>query len=409
MERCNVILCNPSAENQQAHNPRSSNTGVASSKLSAGGVDYLRVSVWARWEEKAFNRLLVLLQMAQDRGKSVGSGEVAIEANADGDTWHVRPHGSNTGLRHKFLVRWGSCVISFSGRQVGLKCHPNVQIEMASTHLMSVGHHEKAWGECMAMLRSTGMTVERTTVSRIDLCVDFAGMGMGEFQEQILGDQMIRRAREIDFRCKDPSEFESMTFGTRNKLRIYEKRKEAQRSPEKLGLMVQRRWGKITDKAVRVEFEITGDKLEKIGCGRSVGEVFANLGAIADYFTSDWFRLADRPVDREGKNQSKPGNSDLWNKVVQAFHEWIGAAQGELKPVTKSRQTKDQTLACLIGYASKWVAINTVDQDEIDEVVTEMFDWFMSGMFDESVAIKRLIHGGKSGVLPAESVEDIPF
>ena len=404
-----MILCNPSADNQQAHNPRSSNTGVASSKLSAGGVDYLRVSVWARWKEDAFNRLLLLLQMAQDRGKSVGSGEVAIEANADGDTWHVRPHGSNIGLRHKFLVRWGSCVISFSGRQVGLKCHPNVQIEMASTHLMSVGHHEKAWGEVMAMLAATGMEVERTSVSRIDLCVDFAGMGMTEFQNQIMGEQVIRRAREIDIRAKNVTEFESFTFGTKNKIRIYEKRKEVQSNPSKLGLMIQRRWGKVTDKAVRVEFQVMGDKLEKIGCGRGVGEVFANLGAITDYFTSDWFRIADRRVDREGKNQSKPGNSDLWNKVVQAFHEWIGAAQGELKPVTKSRQTKDQTLACLIGYASKWVAMNTVDQEEIDEVVTEMFDWFMTGMFDESVAIKRLTHGGKSGVLPAESVEDIPF
>ncbi len=398
----------PSAHSEQVHHPRSSNTGVSSSICESGGVDYLRVSVWGSWSENSFNRLLLLLQTAQEHGKSQQQESYQIEL-ADGEVWSVLPHGSNSGLRHKFIVRWGTAVITFSGRQVGLKCHPNVQIEMASSHLMTVGHHEKAWREVIEMLGRTGMVLERTTVSRLDLCVDLAGVGMDEFQREIAGGQLIRRARKGSTHWSDPESWETFTLGQKSKVRIYEKRKEVERNPDKMLLMLKRRWGTMPKKAVRVEFELHGKKLEEIGCGRSVEDVFERMGAIVDYFTQDWFRLADKPVDRDGKNQSKPENSDLWNQVVQAFHDWVGESEKELEPVTKSRQTKDQTLACLIGYASKWVAINTVDQQEIDEVVTEMFDFFSSGCFDEGVAIKRLLHGHKSGVIPEESLADIPF
>ena len=404
-----MILCNSSADSRQPHHPRSSNTGVASSILSSGGVDYLRFSVWGKWGEAPFNRLLLLLQLGQERAKSNEAGTASVEATREGDHWEVLPHGSNMGLRHKFIVRWRDAVITFSGRQVGMPSHPNVQVEMASTHLMGVGSHVEAYGQIMAMLRATGMEVERTTVSRIDICVDLVGRSVREFQDEIMGGHLVRRAKKYSTHGSDVENWETFTTGEKIKCRIYDKLKEVQRNPRKLAIMRQRRWGKCPENAVRVEFQVTGDKLEKIGCGRSVGEVFANLGAIADYFTGDWFRLADRKVDRASKNQSKPGNSDLWNKVVQAFHDWIGADQGELSPVTISRQTKDQTLSCLIGYASKWVAMNTVDQEEIDEVVTELFDWFSTGMFDESVAIKRCKVASSQAVLPEESLHEVPF
>ena len=405
-----MILCNSSADSQQPHHPRSSNTGVASSNLRSGGVDYLRYSCWGKWTEKRFNRMLLLLQLGQERARSNESGSASIEATTEGDNWEVLPHGSNTGLRHKFVVRWRDVVITFSGRQVGLPSHPNVQVEMASTHLMSVGCHIEAYGQVMAMLRSTGMEVERTTVSRIDLCVDLVGRSMREFQDEILGGQSIRRATKYKIvGGRDVETWQTFETGKKNMIRIYDKVEEVKSNPRKLAIMRQRRWGKCPDSAVRVEFQVTGDKLQKIGCGRSVGEVFANLGAITDYFTGNWFRLADRRLDRKSKNQSKPGNSELWNNVVQAFHDWIGADQGELTPVTISRQTKDQTLSCLLGYASKWVAMNTVDQDEIDDIVTELFDWLSTGMFDESVAIKRCKVASSQGVLPEESMHELPF
>ena len=108
-------------------------------------------------------------------------------------------------------------------------------------------------------------------------------------------------------------------------IRDSDKAAECKNDPVKQAMLIERRWGKFTTKAIRVEFQLRNKALKKFFNVRTVADLFAALGTIAKWCTHEWFRIVEQ-FDRKNRNHARSEVTQLWRRVQEQFESWTGAA-----------------------------------------------------------------------------------
>lgn len=303
--------------------PASSITGGSNRQnidksLEIGGVDWFEVSLWVNWDLAKLEQLKTRLALAK-------SCSCAFDASVDfelagGEVVSVRPAGRKFG---PVLAEW---IIETQGMQIAIvdaatpesgRC--NMFLQIGSIALMSAGIKVLLEG-FSRLCEEWGFNVEKSSVSRIDLCVDLPGVPMKWFAEPFWRDWYITRA------TKDRIERENRAvtgiyIGKGDIiLRIYDKINELDGQPLKVEVMRDARYFGDPAEATRVEFQLRGKALKKKCDGNnSIEDVLARLGALANYLCVEWIRFTADEPDRENHNQHRAETSALWKFVQTAF------------------------------------------------------------------------------------------
>ena len=361
MPRMNVTSNQSTAQRQQntakSLCPLSSNTGAKSSLTVSGGVDYLEVSGWCHWSRETHDDLidkLESLKVEAIANRDAKNGGMALLEMDSGQVIEVLPNAIGKGVVCRYALRIaGGVRIGITTSREAAESKPNVRVMIPSDPLMVMGH-VAAWGAVESVIGELGGQIHRTNVSRIDLCADMVGKHVSEYVKLYLADQYIANARTTTIH-KDGRNYSGFTIGKAIKLRVYDKLLESKDKPDKLDILVQRRWGQMPDKATRVEFQIRGKQIrERITADTTVEGVFSAIPKMIEWLTDRWFRLTDRVVDHGNNNHQRAKHHDLWNETISAFQEWAGRNQSDLlAPIKRTNENTKRLFQQAIGCIAK--------------------------------------------------------
>lgn len=366
--------------------PRPGNTGAYSrlgvddgpNTLSTGGVDTLEISADIHWPQDRWDDLVGRLEEAQAKSERAAQdgGRVAMIQTDEGHGLTVSARGFGQGVRCRWAINYGAIKIGIVARRTFGESAPNARVIIGSVPLMVTGH-EACVETVREIIRGLGGECVNLNVSRIDICADLTECPVEDFSRAYRTDCYIAlAATSAEFR--DERRSTGLTFGRGMVGRIYDKSHECKQSanPDKLQILVERRWGKMDRYAdcTRVEFQLRSKNLRKvIGNDRSVENVFANLGTIAEWCTTDWLRFTDRTVDRANRNHSRANVSELWQRVCDAFAGWTGEPSRDLPPVHRTRCSADalvkQAVGCMAAAVAKVTDASESTVETIDNLV----------------------------------------
>lgn len=293
-----------------------SNRKCDSKSLEIGGLDWFEVSLWANWDLTKLNELTAKLARAKSSG-------VAFDASTEferpgGEVVTVEPSGRRLGpIYADYVVSTDGLQLAIVNQAVPDQSRPNLFLTIGSIPLMSAGI--KVLLEGLAKLAEEwGFNIERSSVSRIDLCVDLPGVDMAWFAKPFLNDQYICRA-QIDQINRRHRKVTGFTIGRGDILcRIYDKVLELNGQTLKQEVICEARYLGTPCIATRVEFQLRTKAIkEKCGGENTIEAVLSKLGSLANYLTTDWIRFTQDVPDRENNHQHLAKISDLW-KVTQA-------------------------------------------------------------------------------------------
>jgi len=229
-------------------------------------------------------------------------------------SWELSRSGRNL---FPYVLRQGDITLSLSNRPSDSPI-PNGQLSIGS---LSSNNNPS---DLLAMIKKWcllyGIIFVKETVSRVDLYADFEVA----IQKQHLSSQ----SRIVTRACKIANYFSNrklsgVQVGTSSiVLRCYDKLLEMQ---EKQATTKQEffttLWGRSPDHVTRVEYQLRREALHDFfrhSC--TFAELTAKIPDLWAYLTSEWFRLASRPVDRENRHQDREPVSPFWFAVQCAFN-----------------------------------------------------------------------------------------
>jgi hypothetical protein len=329
----------PVLENQSAEQSDSSDgliTNRPPSKTNSGGEDWFEVSLYLAHRD--FDGLSKRLNAAREAAEEGREGKDVV--SFEGVQFLVRPSGASAGTAHKRIhFRWqlqceNGLLIQLMNREHPHRTMPNGNLRITSVLLMQFGA-EFMWRHALALLEAMGCHVVRNKLSRVDPCVDIAGMKITAITDPYVAGHYVTRARASStFEYEDhvvQSCSAVYSFGRAPtgfvvgqgslKVRVYDKCRESNLVPEKIAAVVAYRWGYWTANASRVEFQVRRETLKDFGID-TVADWFAKRAAVCEYLCADWFRLTSGPVDRSHADRSD--TLPEWLVVQQAFADWTG-------------------------------------------------------------------------------------
>ena len=378
--------------------PETCNTGVSIRHL--GGLDTLEVSLYGYWHPCSWHPLKIELDAAKARAEAGVEGAYVV--SSEGDELEVGPTGCRKGVFCRWVLQWNGCTIAIVNNMAPSEHRLSVHVTIGSLRLMEVGH-DVAWQSVTDLLRCLGYEHDREVVGRADLCTDHADRSMDEVEQSIDEKRLICKARKSK-RFENADNLETYVRGTGALLvRIYDKAVECKNDPIKRAVMIANRWGKACDHAVRVEFQLRNKALQRFFSVKTVAELFAALGAISKWCTSEWFRIVNE-FDRKNRNHARATVSEFWSEVQQQFSDWCGTALPRCpKPrtlVPDFKQLKEQAVGCvssIVAHADGDFMANWI---EIGEELVEKAK--------ESIPIKRRkLEAAHRALFP--DLADVPF
>lgn len=369
-------------------------TGTAtrqSSPLEAwecsGGVDKLVVTIFGFFGPDAEAIAGQLEQARQNVAQKKGSGFV----NVFGASLILGPQGH----------RWANTFMPWVGEYDGIKYSiarwnqsdkcPVAKVEIGSLKLMRDGHRY-AWEQALRTLEQLGIRVVEGSVTRIDVCIDQAGVPVAPYCEAIFNEQVISRIRsKAGFNKNEDGSWQGCSVGTSDGVRvsIYDKVRElhdkgGDQEEPKREVLIQRRWGYDADVATRVEFQMSGKWLRSRWKNvKTVEEVFDRLDSIMDYLVNGFFRLVDGEVDRENRNQSRDcPMSPLWQRVVDGFVEALEQNKKVLEKIDPKLPNMKKRVQRLVSAALSICKLTPDYFEEEHQVLERTLNVLASALHD---------------------------
>jgi hypothetical protein len=243
--------------------------------------------------------------------------------------------GANAGLHYKYRFTIDGVVfLIHHNPPKGRQC---VRIRYGATALIGRNFFV-LHSAVLAFLHSLGFIVTDEKLSRVDMQV-LIKRKVSEFVLPILRGHAVKKSRidGIKNRCE---KIETYTLGNSGRLElcIYDKRAELNHAlshdPVKYRLMLQYcinpeyffSGGSIT----RIEFRLWRDALRAVGID-TVQDLQEREFALADWLTTHWFRLLEKPKIRGHENTASI--HPLWLEVQELFRKWFSGVGDHNQPV----------------------------------------------------------------------------
>ncbi len=264
--------------------------------------------------------------------------------------------GGGRGTHFEFVLEYHGIRILLANRASFTRTQPNGRAEATGRACLLVGIFSVVWTVQQFVL-AVGGFIEKEGLSRVDVCLDMAGVPVDAFQVPFGRRHFITRAvRESEYRVAGENTGFCIGSGPCI-LRVYDKLRELQlhRDEEKLVAMKQNRWGGRTpDSANRVEFQLRRAWLKEHGVG-TVHDYARLRPALVRKLVHEWFRLTNGSVDRDNNHQCRAATHALWEDVQRAFEQWAGTSDEPLRPLAKGAVQPDalakQAVGCLSSAA----------------------------------------------------------
>lgn len=345
--------------------------------LEAGGLDTLEVSLYGYWHPAIWHGLKSDLDAAKKRAEAGVDGDYIV--SAEGDELPVRATGVRKGVFCRWVLMWNGCTIAIVNNPAPSDFRLSVHVTIGSLRLMEVGH-EVAWQSVLDLLRCLGYEHGRDVVGRADLCTDHADASMDGIAKAVDQKRLICKARKAK-RYENADQLETYVRGSGPLLvRIYDKAIECRNDPVKEAVLIERRWGKRCEHAVRVEFQLRNNALQRLFSVRSVDELFKALGTISKFCCGEWFRIVNE-FDRKNRNHARATVTKFWEQVQVSFETWTVPALPRVsrsrKRVPEFKQLAKQAVGCVSSIAahvdgdfmSKWMEVGREFHDEAKQAI----------------------------------------
>ncbi len=229
---------------------------------------------------------------------------------------------------------------------------PLAYAQISSEYLTSVGV-EAAAEDLRYVVNSLGQVDGDERVSRVDPCVDLVpSIPVDTWDVR----QWVTRARNKACYWTVGDRFSGWRIGIGGAVqsRFYDKVLEVNEESHKtylFDLWAARGW-KEADPVWRQEFQVGRAALKELGIS-SVAQLLGKLGALWNYLTQDWLRLA--VVEESDSNRSRWANDRLWG-VVEGVN-WSDMPQPTLKRIRSSGFPRDeQIFTGFPGYIASLMA-----------------------------------------------------
>jgi hypothetical protein len=326
-------------------------------KTVPGGEDWLTVNFHVDFP--SFDVLAEQLDRAQE---AAAKGIPGVDELQFGEVrFIVASRGARQGRGDKSIhMRWrliadNGLVFLLLNRAKSHETLPNVSVRATSLVMMQLGFMQ-VWQLMQYCVEAMGGEIKQNKISRVDPCIDLAGVSIDEFMEPFQQNWFVSRTRSRANYAVGVFMNEYMqgrrhtgfTFGKSPIMcRVYEKLVEARRDENKLAVLKALRWGGLPECATRVEFQIERTKLKQFGIN-SVEDWLELRGEIVEELTSNWLRLTAGPVDRNHADRA-PLHS-IWGLTRKTFAEVYGKASGqELMPLVPLEINASRYAASAVG------------------------------------------------------------
>lgn len=371
------------------------------SSLVTGGEDTVQMMLFVEWDRK-FEELAKSLDSLKELAKGEVEGLNYLKSGFD--EWLVNPNGfqlgKGKGPKFRWRLAWGGIALGMQNRasvpvdaQIG-----NVWLIIGSEILMACGGLKNVYEIVVEKLKAMGGTILRHKLSRVDACVDLAGVAVTEFTKPFREYRYVTRAQtgtehfEVEMKAsvhRRGRRDTGFSIGTKIMLRIYDKLLEVKSQPSKQAIILERRWGDMPEKATRVEFELKREALKSFQID-TIEQWEEKKASVMKYLCEEWFRFVEKNGNRT--NTSRMKVLKVWQLVAQRFAEWTNAktdtkTAGRFKAdvVINPHELLKQAYGCIVGAV---VALKTTAESMKD--VWAMGGAAMAGVLKETEAGEKL-------------------
>ncbi len=405
---------------KSTENVCSSVAGDDAGPSDAGGCDYLETSHYGGWDRSKFEELARHLDEKKEETQRLrqthGKGWAVFEA-PEGELMLVEPFGIAGGCPCRWVLKIpGQVTISIVDRPEYIEGKPSVRVSIPSAPCMAHGE-ENILARVNCILRSLGFEeVQPSGLSRVDVCVDLAGVCTDE----------VTRAFERGERIKLADNAQTFEKGNRKtgfvvgsgdacKMRIYDKELETRHDPEKREIMRERRWGGVVpERATRIEFQLRRRWLSKHFGIKTLADWREKRAEVVAYLTERWFRMTDGVVDADNKNHQRAEVSSIWQRVQKAFAAVFGeSCAAFLKPLTRPPKASEPLVVQALGCLSSAIALGVDPDEEPNEpaLLRALHEYFapMLGDLARQVQEKAKAYRVTKTLPPPINFAEIPF
>ncbi len=313
---------------------------ISNASLVSGGEDTVQMMLFVEFDER-FEAMAKELDELKEIAK--GDEEGLNFLLIGDDAWMVNPNGFQLGKGRGPKFRWR---LACNGIAMGMQNRATVAVDaqvgnvwliLGSEILMALGGLKAVYALVVEKLKAMGGTVLRHKLSRVDACVDLAGVGIGEFTKPFREYRYVTRAQtgaehfEVEMKAsihRRGRRDTGLSIGTKIMLRIYDKLLEVKSQPSKQAIILERRWGEMPEKATRVEFELKREALKSFQID-TIEQWEEKKAGVMKYLCEEWFRFVEKDGNRT--NTSRMKVLKVWELVAKRFADWTNA-----KPDTKA-------------------------------------------------------------------------
>ncbi len=265
--------------------------------------------------------------------------------------------------------------ISFGEVQVFLRREsmtpytPNVFVEVGSLDCWQYGY-KAVLDRIATILEDAGGAILKSKISRIDLACDFLGMPIDDTNIADSSRHITRAKENKLYRTRDTLETFHLSPGNPLSMRVYDKIVELRKKKNKAKQeYFAELWGVDEFDAqpnTRVEFQLRSDVLKEFKI-ITIADLEGCVQSLWDYCTQKWFRQADKPVDRENKNQSKARLSEFW-QLVQSV-KWTENTKNVIRKALTPHLNLEPLVKLAAGVGRSMAAFFPKQPTDIDGII----------------------------------------
>jgi len=375
----------------------------------AGGEDWFEGSLWVTWEKQVDRRGTMESSWSSLR-ESLEAARQAAKAQAEGvDTnrgdcvvvWNqeyvVHATGAMSsggkGRVYRYRLQKNGVTYLIADAEHSAPEFPNVRFVVGSLPLM-LQDAETIWANIKQDLDDLGGTLERSTLSRVDVCVDLPNVAVAAFEERWRDGRFVTRARESEEydpadegasvhwvgRGKD-RKCTGIRIGSKGaplKLNVYDKLYEVtkKRDDAKLEALVKYRWGgSVPSCATRVEVQMRREKIKEMRVPKmrdgeivtdeagevimvsvdSVDDWFIYRAGVVRYLLLQWLRFTEDEIDRENLHHTRAATWGLWDRIRESAETFFGGAKVEVSRIKRVTYNAAQLIAQTLGTVSSHI------------------------------------------------------
>ncbi len=373
----------------------SSNTHLQNSQinpLESGGVDSVVWNLGVTWDyEFPFEDLLHALDsgklQAQEKHHDI---TIPINGHVFAIAGGGKGTGGGKGIYYSYFLKRGGITLKLTKGATADEAqqNANVMVECGSLFLMLNGI-DGAWATVRNIVEALGGRIFWHKFSRLDICADLPGIDTADLARMVWEKKCVTRATKKDYH-EDGSKLTGVTVGKGDiMLRIYDKLHEVRHGHpdlEKEKYLIEKRWGKSPDHAMRVEYQLRRPALKELGIN-TMGDFYAKGAALAAYLTGDWFRIVKEEPDRKNNHQTRQSTAPEWVAVQEAFRSWMKKPRESVERKQRG-MCKDpirlvkQASGCILAAVADLTQELHMTREEFRVHAQEVLEWGIDSMGD---------------------------